>query len=237
MQAASSLSVAALHPAIRIIFLLFLCIASASANHAQLLFTLLLLSAGFSLGQKPLLIKTLKLFYRLKWLFISILLVYLFLGPNSSPGGHVAAFEAAFIRIASLMLLIAAVNLLVQSASPSEFLAGLLWLLAPLQKCGVPTQRIAVRMALTLEMIPQLQHLFQGSNPALTRNPIRKDLRHYVAGLANIAAERLQTTLSHIQCYRLSEIEIASLGAPNLVQIVLLLGLMAIYLDLGWLFA
>ena len=236
MQAASSLSVAALHPAIRIIFLLFLCIASASANHAQLLFTFLLLSVGFGLGQIPLLIKTLKLFYRLKWLFISILLVYLFLTPNSSPNGHFAAFEAGVIRIASLLLLIAAVNLLVQSASPSEFLAGLLWLMAPLQKCGVPTHRIAVRMALTLEMIPQLQNQFQNSNPTLEAKPIRKDLRHYVAGLANIAAERVQTTLSHIECYCISDIEIVSLSAPNLLQILLLLGLMAIYVDLGWLF-
>jgi len=231
MQSANTLSVAVLHPAIRILLLLFLCIASASADHAQLLFTFLLLSIGFAFGQKSLLIKTLKLFYRLKWLFTSILLVYVFLGPGSE--AHWSGLQAGLLRVASLMLLIAAVNLLVQSASANEFLGGLMWVLSPLKRLGLPTQRIAVRMALTLEMIPQLQSLFEDTKTARSSQKIRKDPRHYVAALASIAAEKVALTLQHAQQTAVSEIEISSLASPSPIQTWLLLGLIAMYLGLG----
>jgi len=227
------LSVAALHPAIRILVLLFLCIASASASYAQLVFTLLLLSVGFAMGQKSLLFRTFKVFYRLKWLFASILLIYVFLEPGNAQQGHFAGVEDGLIRIFSLLLLIAAVNLLVQSGSPSEFMSGLIWLLSPLQRLGLPTQRVAVRMALTLEMIPRLQTIFQASHSNADQRSIRKDVRHYVASLAALAVERVQLTVNYAEQYQEKEIEILTLVAPRLGQLLFLVLLITCYVALG----
>lgn len=225
------MNVAALHPAARIVLLLFLCVASASADHAQLLFTLVMLSLGFALGQRELLIKTLKVFYRLKWLFISILLLYLFVGSGAFHW-RLSALEPGLLRVLSLMLLIAAVNLLVQSASPGEFIAALLWLMSPLSRLGVPTQRVAIRMALTLEMVSKLQALIKAEARVKTR-PIRKDVRHYVASLANLAATRVETTMRHAQESVGETIEIEALPLFSLWQVVFVVSVVGVYVGLA----
>lgn len=225
------MSVAALHPASRIVLLLFLCVASASAKHAQLVFTFILLSLGFALGQRVLLIKTVKVFYRLKWLFLSILLLYLFVGSGEFHW-RLSALEPGLLRVLSLMLLIAAVNLLVQSASPGEFVAALLWLMSPLRRLGLPTQRIAIRMALTLEMVSKLQTLFEQESSAQTK-PVRKDLRHYIAGLAGMAATRVELTRQHAQQSVGEAIEIEVLPLPSVWQVLFVMGVVVVYVALA----
>lgn len=225
------MGVALLHPATRIVLLLFLCIAGSTAGHAQLAFLFILLCVGFALGQRTLFLKTLKVFYRLKWLFISILLLYLFVGTG---GFHwrLSALEPGALRVVSLMLLIAAVNLLVQSASPGEFIAALLWLMSPLRWLGVPTQRVAIRMALTLTMVSKLQLLFEREAGSQT-SPMRKDVRHYVAGLANLAATRVEMTLQQTQKSVGEEIEIEPLAIPGVGQVVFFLVVVGVYLGLS----
>jgi len=225
------MSVAALHPASRVVLLLFLCVASASAKHAQLIFTFTLLSLGFALGQRVILLKTVKVFYRLKWLFISILLLYLFVG-NGEFHWQLSALEPGLLRVLSLMLLIAAVNLLVQSSTPGEFIAALLWLMSPLRRLGLPTQRIAIRMALTLEMVSKLQTLFEQESSAQTM-PMRKDLRHYIAGLAGLAASRVELTRQHAQESVGEEIEIDILPLPSVWQALFVAGVVGGYVALA----
>jgi len=234
MRTANALSVAVLHPSIRILLLLFLCLASASANIAQLALTFGLLVIGFALGQKLLLIKTFKLFYRLKWLFISILTLYLLMSGPGGLSGSIEGLWAGVARLISLMLLIAAVNLLVQSASPREFMSGLMWLLRPFEAFGLPTQRVAVRMALTLEMIPRLQELFDELKPSQSTRPLRKDLRHYVASLASMACDRVNATIRNAQQSIASDIELPALSAPAFGQFLGLAGLLLFYIGLGW---
>jgi len=233
MPAASFVSVATLHPAIRIFLLLFLCGANAKSDHAQLIFTLILLCTGYALGHGGLLLKTLKVFYRLKWLFISILLIYLFLDGGYSREWWPSRLQPGLTRVASLMLLIAAVNLLVQSGSPRQFMSGLLWVMAPLEKLGVPTQRVAVRMALTLEIIPELQEAFAQRIVSSQAKRIRKDMRHYVAGLATLAVEKLELALRHTQKFSGQEIEIERSRAPSLPQFLFLLCVIAVYVSLS----
>lgn len=198
-----------------------------------MLLTLSLLALGYALGQQQLFVSTLSLLYRLKWLFVSILFIYLFLSPslhfdlhslnqNLSPG---------LTRIANLMLLIAAVNLLVRSGDPHEFMQALLWLLRPLQVMGLPSERIAVRMALCMDMVAQLQAEFAKPSVTKPKSKSRRHIwRHYLGNIANLAHNRVAATLAHIQAYPLKRIEISMLGAPGWLQCGLLGLLIGLYL-------
>ena len=106
---------------------------------------------------------------RLKWLFISILIVYLFFTPGQllwpdvvwSP--TVEGLMQGLLRVAVLVLLVAAVNILISSTDQDEFLSAILWCLRPLSFVGLPHERLAVRITLTFDEVSQIRkhHLYE----------------------------------------------------------------------------
>jgi hypothetical protein len=57
------------------------------------------------------------------------------------------------VRVAALVLIVAAVNWLLASTAQDDFLSAVIWCLRPLSWLGLPHQRLAVRIALTLEAV------------------------------------------------------------------------------------
>ena len=101
---------------------------------------------------------------RLRWLFLSIILLYGWFTPGRELLPVAGMFSPSLeglleglVRAAVLVIVVGAVVWLLTRSTREELVAGLLWLTAPLARAGFPSERFAVRLALTLETVPRLQ--------------------------------------------------------------------------------
>ena len=95
---------------------------------------------------------------RIRWLLLSIVIIYLWVAPQpDSTGGLIPAtrdIALALKRAGILAVLVTAVELLRQT-TPAEYTASAIaMLISPLRSLGIDTTRFATRMALTLEAVP-----------------------------------------------------------------------------------
>ena len=108
-----------------------------------------------------------RLLRRMRWLFLSLAIIYLWFTPGTPliPGDEALAVwlptvdgvRQGGLRIFSLALMAAAASLLLHVTSRDQILGALCWLMAPLGKMGFPHERLAVRAALTLEAVTRVQ--------------------------------------------------------------------------------
>jgi hypothetical protein len=156
-----------MHPVIRIVtFIIFsLCVVFGNVQH--LLLGLSLLAGGYILWQPHLFKKNWQMLRRMRWLFLSILIIYLWFTPGQPllPGAgslspSMEGLRFGFYRICSLVFIVLAVNLLIKSITRDELIAGILWLLHPLRLLGLPDERFAVRIALTFDVVHEVQGLY-----------------------------------------------------------------------------
>lgn len=107
--------------------------------------------------------KFLRVVTRMRWLFISIFIIYAF----GTPGEYVPQFPAGFaptfegsslgsLQIAKLLIALAALNILFASSSVESLMAGLYMLLAPLKFLGLNVERFTARLLLTLDYVEEL---------------------------------------------------------------------------------
>ena len=149
--------------------LLVVGIFSIAAKPNTLILSAILLLLGFSFGQVHRLRPTGLILLRLKWLFLSILLIYLFLTPGTAipwlPHATMQGLEQGSLRIVALVLFIAAVNLLIRSAEQAELAFAILWLLRPLRWLHFPVNKFAVRLVLTLDYVSSLHKVLRQQPP------------------------------------------------------------------------
>ncbi|MFV2059025.1 MAG: hypothetical protein ACC707_21415, partial [Thiohalomonadales bacterium] len=100
---------------------------------------------------------------RLKWLFFSILLIYLLLTPGRPIFESLHSwftYEGLYLgllRVSALVVLILAVNLLIQVKQQAELSYAIIWLLSPLKYLGFPVDKLAIRISLTFKYVDELQ--------------------------------------------------------------------------------
>ncbi|MCG5500596.1 hypothetical protein LQ952_07200 [Ectothiorhodospira sp. B14B] len=109
---------------------------------------------------------------RLKWFFLSIILIFGWFTPGTPllewAGAWSPAREGLVMglqRTLVLVLAVAAVVWLLQVTSRESLVKGLLWLTRPLAPLGLPRERFAVRLVLTLEALPQVRILVAAGRP------------------------------------------------------------------------
>ena len=99
---------------------------------------------------------------RLKWFFLSILVVYLFLSPAEFDPFSInylsVSLLPALFRISVLVLILLAVNIFIKTTSKEEILSSLVWLFFPLKRLNINVDRFALRAVLTLEYIDVLNY-------------------------------------------------------------------------------
>jgi energy-coupling factor transporter transmembrane protein EcfT len=108
-----------------------------------------------------------KLLLRMRWLFVSIAVIYLWFTPGEPLISSNPAFAAWLptvdglwqggLRITSLALMVTAASLLLSVTSRDEVLGALHWMMAPLGLLKFPHERFAVRAALCLEAVTRVQ--------------------------------------------------------------------------------
>jgi energy-coupling factor transport system permease protein len=149
-----------LHPAFRILLLLVL---------AAMLFRYSLVALGLALAVvllaaaahgRETLLGIARALRRIRWLLLSIVVIYLWVAPEPGPAAHSAwwptwsELDVALRRSGVLVVLVAAVELLRRRTGTAHMAAGLVMLLRPLGWLGLDIEVFARRLALTLEAVP-----------------------------------------------------------------------------------
>lgn len=96
----------------------------------------------------------------MKWIFISIVILYLFLMPFNT-FQHYNTYSlnnilAVAYRVSILVVIIFSVNLLILTTSKEEIISALFLLLKPLTYFGVDIDSFLIRAYLTLEFVDKL---------------------------------------------------------------------------------
>ncbi len=97
---------------------------------------------------------------RMRWLFMSILLIYAFTTPGeyvqNVPIGFsptIEGIELGLLQLMRLLVALAALTLLYADSTKEQLILGLYLLLKPLSYLGLDVERFAVRLSLTLQYV------------------------------------------------------------------------------------
>src|SRR6056297_807463 len=148
------------HPAFRVLLLLVLAamLFRYSLLALALVLAVLLAAAAWSGGET--LRGILKSLRRIRWLLLSIVVIYLWVAPEPGVAGRPgylpswSELDTALRRSGVLVVLVTAVELLRSHTGAPRMAAGLVLLLRPLSLAGVDIETFARRLALTLDSVP-----------------------------------------------------------------------------------
>ncbi|HHB91760.1 MAG TPA: hypothetical protein ENK59_00920 [Thioploca sp.] len=105
---------------------------------------------------------------RLRWLFLSILILNLFF---SSDIFNILNLFIVIEKVIILISIILAANLFLTITTTQEIIASLQWWFLPLTKLGFPTERLAVRIALVLDTVQIVQNFYTDINSDTNNKP------------------------------------------------------------------
>lgn len=147
-----------LHPAVSISSWLFFALAVELAYPSQLPWFALL--AVILLARSEAAHRFVRLAWKARWLWLVLIILYAWTVPgtllwpsDSSPTRE--GLQTGLIRVARLLLLLAALARLLSELSPRQLAGGIYLLSKPLGWLGLDRRALAVRLALTLEHLEQ----------------------------------------------------------------------------------
>lgn len=145
-----------LHPAVQILLWVLLAVLTQHATDLTLvLLALIVQGAALALGAD----QFMRLLRRTRWIMLTLLLIYAYVTPGAgvwpqwgiwSPTRE-GLLDGAY-QLMRLLAVLAGLALLLTLLHRERLMAGLYVLLYPLCWLGVPRERIAVRLALTLDL-------------------------------------------------------------------------------------
>jgi len=155
-----------MHPVIRVICFLILSGFVVFGSVYELALGLLIVAVVVLIKRLQSLEISLRIIKRMKWFFLSILIVYLWFTPGTPllnmniPGmPTLEGVRTGLLRVTSLVLIIFAVNYFITTIARTKLVEAIIWLLSPIRLIGVDNGTVAVRIALVLELIPKVQHI------------------------------------------------------------------------------
>lgn len=193
-----------MHPVIRIVSFLVLAgfVAFGGKNEIALGFVLVLSVVLYRRLQSIEL--STRIIKRMRWLFLSILIVYLWFTPGEPilpiESGLVPTFQGlqtGLLRVLSLILIIFAVNYFISTIARQRLVEAMVWLLYPLNWIAIDTQRLALRIALTLELIPRVQQIVLDVKQHYVEARQKSDQSKQVSAKKSLILSRL-TMISHL---------------------------------------
>lgn len=101
---------------------------------------------------------------RLRWLFLTIVVIYGWLTPGLpvwQPLGHFSPTATGLVqgmlRCLNLVVILAAVHWLLSRLDRESLVSGLYWIARPVVSLGLRPETLAVRLVLTLEYLDQVE--------------------------------------------------------------------------------
>lgn len=159
------------HPAVQLFIWVCLTLAAHSLN-VHGLFMLAGISMVISLGLCA--VRFFQLLRRMRWILISVFLIYAYSTPGDSLWLELGAFSPGrdgmaegLLQLLRLTTVLAGLSILLSLLSPAQLVAGLYTLAHPLRLVGLSRERFAVRLALTLSYaenaVPETSGSWRGS--------------------------------------------------------------------------
>ncbi len=146
-----------MHPFVKILYFILI-LSLMSFLSGQWLHLLLLAVCVFAMSRQ--LRSFVRIIMRMRWLFISILIIYGFGTPGELipyiPLGFAPTFEGlqlGLLHIEKITIALATLNILFITDSKQELILGLYMLLSPLKYLGLNIKKFAIRLFLTLEYV------------------------------------------------------------------------------------
>lgn len=147
-------SMPSLHP-VSVLFLALAVLGAATVRSGEILFSVCIVVALISWRIASLRFR--QLLRRSRWLLLSMLLIFSFLTPGTHvrylPGTSSEGVVIAVEQAARLLLAISVLALLLTRLNPGQLISAMHTAFAPLRRFGIDRDRIAVRIALTLEAV------------------------------------------------------------------------------------
>jgi len=149
-----------LHPVLRLVLLLALGASLFRYSLVGQISVLVLLVLLISRGGREGLTRLLKSLRRIRWLLLSIALIYLVVAPEPRPGADwawptAAEWSLALRRAGVLVILVSAVEWLRQTTPAALTASAIAALLKPMRRIGFHPDRFALRTAMTLDAVPR----------------------------------------------------------------------------------
>jgi AcrR family transcriptional regulator len=159
-----------MHPVVRIVTFVVLAAFLAVGRTADLACGALVTLGLYGVLFPSVLPVAVRSLYRTRWLFLSLFVVYAWFTPGQAlVATQLSALNAwlpsreglmaGASRALSLALIIMAAQLLLRSTTQPQLLAALLWLTRPLRLFGLPHDRFAVRLMLSIEYLGEVRTL------------------------------------------------------------------------------
>lgn len=149
-----------MHPFVKILLFIFTLLLMSYMSNAYLLpMSLILFVYATWLARSDFL----RVVRRMKWLFISIFIIYAFGTPGEyiqhipvSVAPTVEGCVLGVMQIAKLLIALAVLSILFATSSKEQLMIGLHLLLSPLNLLGLNTNKFTARLLLTLDYVEEL---------------------------------------------------------------------------------
>ncbi len=224
-------------PVIKIVsFLVFATAVTFGGALQQALGAFLLLFSHLGLPRSTL-TPALRMLRRMRWFFLSIAVVYLLFTPGRLLftdwvwGPTYEGIAEGAQRLTALVLLVLAVNLLLRTTERRDLISAILWCLWPLAWVGLPRERLAVRIALTLEAVEGVQVIYRQRE---VPKGGQVGLRARLASITRTAGRLLEEVLLMAETAPLQTLEVPRPRTPSPAQWLLPVLLAALFSAAGW---
>lgn len=211
-----------MHPVIRLVSFMMLSLALAVGGWLHLLLGALVAAVLFLRAGAAAWATIIPMMRRMRWLWLSLVVIYFWFTPGVAvvpvPDAWAAWVPTAeglalgALRIAALALMAVTAGLLLHLTSREQLFAALHWLIAPLGLFGVPRERVAVRVALTLAAVAEVRSEVQ-ETPSREERPHTRWMRW-----GDRAASLFRTAVSRAETASCDEMELSPRPAPPLRQ-------------------
>lgn len=180
----------------------------------------------------------LKMLWRLKWLYISIFVVYGWFTPgnavvslqaiNASYLPTIEGLQAGALRVSVLIAIVSMISSLLQTIEKEKLVSAIIWLTAPLQFVGVNTQRFALLLILSLDKVLVSETTIR---EYIEDNRQKTGLMNTASRVITRALANVENTAGHEQ---LTGININEISTPPLWQWLLPCLLLLLFYSLSY---
>lgn len=216
-----------MHPLIRILSLVIVAGALARADWPRLGVLAALIGAGFVAVEFRAWSTLLRTVLRMKFFLLSIAVLYLWFTPGApllpawgAASPSVEGASAGLLRALALVVLVAAVQLTMLSTARAQLVGALCALMRPLRLLRIEPERVALRLVLAMEAVPELRAQLAPA-PAAADEP---RLRRW----ARTAGDAFARTLELAERAPLPVVELPELARPSWRQWLIPLALLVL---------
>lgn len=149
-----------MHPLVKLLSIVVLAVIISYGHWQGLLFAtvFLLIQYGFQIDQYR---DAGKMLYRMRWLLLGLLFLYLIFLPYDLlwpwKAQNLFLIRPIFYRLSVLIVMIVAVNWLLQTTTRAQLVGGVYWLIYPLRFIGIKGEKFLLHTFLTLRLLDDLQ--------------------------------------------------------------------------------